>query len=104
MTDHFNRLTEAEQERLSILIEECGEVIQAACKILRHGYGSHDPTKAPPNARPESNREALERELGDVAHAMQRMQTANDISFAKINVRANSKPERIKPYLHHQGE
>ena len=44
MTAHFNGLSESEQERLSILIEECGEVVQAACKILRHGYESFNQT------------------------------------------------------------
>ena len=38
MSSHFNKLTPAQAERLAILIEECGEVIQAATKILRHGY------------------------------------------------------------------
>src|SRR5574343_752810 len=39
MTNHFNRLSEAELERLAILIEECGEVAQAACKVIRHEIG-----------------------------------------------------------------
>lgn len=33
-------LSEAERERLVILMEECGEVIQAAAKILRWGWNS----------------------------------------------------------------
>lgn len=37
---HFNQLKPSEAERLACLIEECGEVIQAAGKILRHGYKS----------------------------------------------------------------
>ena len=36
--NNFNQLTPAETERLAILAEECGEVIQAVGKILRHGY------------------------------------------------------------------
>jgi NTP pyrophosphatase (non-canonical NTP hydrolase) len=39
----FNKLTDAEAERLAMLIEECGEVIQAATKVLRHGYESFHP-------------------------------------------------------------
>jgi hypothetical protein len=99
-TAHFNGLTPAEAERLAILIEECAEVQQIACKILRHGYESHNPTI--PNS--ETNREALERELGDLGHAASRMEAAADINPLKIRARAQSKPERIKPYLHHQGD
>lgn len=105
MTKHFNRLTEAEQERLVILIEECGEVVQAAAKILRHGYESTNPKAiVPAAARPETNRAALERELGDLGHALQRMEQAGDLNGASIALRVASKPERIKPYLHHQPE
>lgn len=102
LTNHFSDLTEAEQERLAILIEECGEVIQAACKILRHGYESHNPTLERPDVRPETNRQMLERELGDLGHAAARMEKAADINPLAIQARAASKPERIKPYLHHQ--
>ena len=36
----MNELTEAQKERLIMLAEEAGEVIQAVGKILRHGYNS----------------------------------------------------------------
>lgn len=103
MTRHFNCLSEAEQERLSILIEECGEVVQAACKILRHGYESTNPKAVTPDDEfPETNRQGIERELGDLQHALLRMERAGDVSPQRIVERQNSKPERIKPYLHHQ--
>ena len=98
LTDHFNGLTEAEAERLTILIEECGEVVQAACKILRHGYESTNPTVT----NGETNRTALERELGDMAHAMTRMANADDINPWEVERRRLSKPAKILPYLHHQ--
>ncbi len=98
MTSHFSALTEAEQERLSILIEECGEVIQAGCKILRHGYESYNPKI--PNS--ETNRQGLEREIGDLMHAIQRMEVSRDLSASEIVERRNSKPFHIKQYLHHQ--
>lgn len=97
-TEHFNQLTEGEAERLAILIEECGEVIQAACKILRHGYDSNNKGQLA-----ETNRQTLERELGDVSHAAARMETAADINPLVVRARAASKAERIAPYLHHQG-
>lgn len=61
--EHFNRLTPAEAERLALLAEECGEVIQAIGKVLRHGFESTHPDGGP------TNRESLERECGDVYHA-----------------------------------
>ena len=37
MTEHFNGLTPAEDERLAMLAEECAEVIKIVSKIQRHG-------------------------------------------------------------------
>ena len=51
----------------------------------------------------ETNRQQLERELGDLAHAVARMEDAQDVSRLAINEKRKSKPERILPYLHHQG-
>lgn len=38
-----NKLTKAEEEMLTILMEECGEIVQAASKIIRHGKYSEHP-------------------------------------------------------------
>lgn len=101
-TRHFNGLSEAEAERLAILIEECGEVAQAACKILRHGYESTNPKAiTPEDENPETNRSALERELGDLLHAARRISDW-DLNWTRVEARAASKPQRILPYLHHQ--
>lgn len=61
MTDHFNKLSPAQAERLAMLAEECGEVIQVIGKILRHGYDSYHP--ADPTV---TNRVLLGRELTDL--------------------------------------
>lgn len=98
VTRHFNELSEAEQERLAILIEECAEVIQAGSKVLRHGYESRNPKVQDS----ETHREALERELGDLMHAMTRLTDAGDLDRDVIEARRTSKPTRILPYLHHQ--
>ena len=97
MKDNFNRLTPAETERLAILAEECAEVQQCICKILRHGYESVNPKI--PNS--ETNREALTRELGDLVHSMSRCVSAGDFDGDVIQQRAESKAEHVKPYLHH---
>lgn len=98
MTNHFSNLTEAEQERLAILIEECSEVIHVGCKILRHGYNSNN--KGRMN---ETNRDALNREIGDLCHALDRMVAANDINDKAINVHIEAQSRHITQYLHHQG-
>lgn len=98
MTNHFNQLAEAEQERLSILIEECGEVIQSACKILRHGYESRNPTIE----NGPTNRKELEVELGHVISSIKRMENAEDVSTYQIINASIQKDQKIARYLHHQ--
>lgn len=97
-TNHFNRLTEAEQERLAILVEECGEVVQIGCKILRHGYESFNPTI--PN--PDTNREALEKELGHVLYILFTMVDRCDLDRTHIDCASSDKETSILRYLHHQ--
>jgi hypothetical protein len=85
-------MTEAERERLIMLIEECAEVIQAATKCLRHGYESRHPDGG------ETNLEYLERELADlhaVRWAMAEQGDAGVLSTAGIW-------ERKLRYTHHQ--
>lgn len=98
-TEHFNGLTEAEQERLVIIAEECGEVVQSTCKILRHGYESKNAQG--PRFRDEPTGAGA---LGDVLHAIKRMTMAGDLTRERLEERADSKPSRILPYLHHQPE
>lgn len=101
-TSHFNQLTEAEAERLAIVIEECGEVTQSACKILRHGYASHNPQLERPDWLPPTNRDDLEREVGDLLHAIDRLCNAGDVRASRVIERQHSKPNHIRQYLHHQ--
>lgn len=94
---HFTTLTPAEVERLVILMEECGEVIQAASKVLRHGWDStYDNGK--------TNREQLEIELGDVKWIKNFMSAHNDIDAVKVGKNFGEKAKRManSPYLHHQ--
>ncbi len=99
MTDtRFNRLTDAQDERLSLLMEECAEVIQIAAKIKRHGYASHNPYDDPDLI----NRVLLQDEIGHVLHAIDRMTLAGDVGVRRINAAKVSKADRIARYLHHQ--
>lgn len=96
-TIHFNQLSEAEQERLAILAEECGEVIQAVGKILRHGYESTSPFVA----NPPTNRQTLEHEIGDVLFAVGQLDGEGDLDSDAIMDHAKAKAASVEPYLHH---
>lgn len=91
-----NKLTDAEAERLAILIEECGEVVQIACKILRHGFASYHPSGGP------ANREELEKELGDLACAAELLVRARDVRKRRIAEHAGEKIDSLRKYTHHQ--
>lgn len=89
-------LSPAEIERLAILIEEAGEVIQAASKILRHGYESGHPDS------PKTNRQDLERELGDFQCAMTHLAYWLDIDQVAVTQASKRKLLRRTEYMHHQ--
>lgn len=94
MSAHFNGLTPAEAERLAMLVEECGEVIQAATKILRHGYESHHPDD--PST---TNRDLLTSEMADLLAVSEMM----DADFSLIDAAAKDTAiERKMRYAHHQ--
>jgi hypothetical protein len=96
MSDRFNQLTPAQAERLAMLAEECGEVIQIVGKILRHGYDNHHP-----NDPTTTNRHLLIKELSDVNAVLQAMGRAE-----LINANLNNNPVKIWAqklrYTHHQ--
>ncbi len=90
----FNGLTEAEEERLAILSEECGEVVTAVSKILRHGY--HSP--------PWDNLGDLQRAIADVLWAVEQMERRGDVNPITLAELVESKKQRSVRFLHHQGK
>ncbi len=56
-------------EKIGYLVEECGEVLHAAGKMLRWGPDSVDP-ELPSHSRRETNAEWLDRELIDLENAI----------------------------------
>lgn len=96
MSDFDNGLIPEETERLAILAEECAEVIQMVGKILRHGYASHHPDGV------VNNRGLLAQELGDLSYVIDWMQSQGDVAGGVIALRKRLRPERMRPYLHHQ--
>lgn len=95
---HFNQLSPAEAERLALLVEEMGEAQQAVGKILRHGYESRHPDGGP------TNRETLERELGDVEFTGEMLKNNQDLNSESVETFKIIKGLRVYQYLHHHEE
>lgn len=93
----FNQLTSKQEELLFLFIEECGEAIQAATKVLRHGYESRHPLGGP------TNRESLQREMGDLRTAFNLL-AENDLHAHEIAVAAAMKFQNVAKYLHHRND
>lgn len=91
----FNDLRPAQAERLALLVEEMGESLQAIGKVLRHGLDSRHPDGGP------TNRKLLEKELGHVQHAVDRLCHIEDLSRLVIDKQAALRAERAEQYLHH---
>lgn len=89
-------LAPAEIERLAILAEECGEVVQAVGKVLRHGWDSQSPYGGKPNLQ------ALERELGNVRAIVNLMLDAGDVRLAELQAWQRRKREQMEKWTHHQ--
>ncbi len=100
----FNGLTDAQAERLALLLEELGEAQQAIGKILRHGYDSYNPDVFAGTTCGPSNRMALARELGDVEAAIRMLTDAGDMDAEQISMRVYEKARKVRKYLHHQPE
>lgn len=94
----FNGLTDAQAERLAVLVEELGEAAQAAGKVLRFGYE----TRCHGDPENPSGRELLEIELGDVEYAVRMLDAAGDISLGAVRAATTKKEARKEKYLHHQ--
>lgn len=92
----FNKLTPAQTERLALLAEECGEVVQIIGKILRHGYHS-----CHPNNLNCPNSDLLHKELGDVQAAISIMEEKGDLNYILLSEFKSGKLEGVKQWLHH---
>ena len=93
----FNGLDPSEAERLALLLEELGEAQQAIGKILRHGYESKHPFRM----SGLTNRESLEKEIGDVKARIDLMVDSGDLELQAILDSAHEKYIK-RAYLHHQ--
>lgn len=95
MSDFSNKLTPNQIERLALLSEECGEVIQIIGKILRHGYRSGNPD----SDSGETNIDLLEKEIGHLNFAST-LVGYNDLDFVAIFDYATTKKLNADKWLH----
>ena len=98
--EDIQNLSNSEIERLAILTEECGEVQQIIGKILRHGYKSYSPI----DESKTTNRELLEKELGDIKWISELMIKNGDIDKDKIYKRTLDKGTNINNNFLHYNE
>ena len=85
MTDNIN-------EVMSILQEECAEVIQAVSKINRFGMDNFKPGK------PKTNREHLEEELGDLLAMVDLLVETEVVSWGNLEMAKRAKIEKLKKW------
>ena len=74
-----------EKELLTIMMEECGEVIQACSKIIRFGAEA-------------DKLESLEKELGDLFQMMELAHQYDLVSWTRIDSASMEKAEKLKKY------
>ncbi len=91
-------LSSAQLERLALLSEELGEAVQAIGKIMRHGYESRYPFAE----AAKTNRQDLEKELGDVLAAIEILTRSRDLDEDAIAGHRNDKACKVHVYMHFQ--
>lgn len=89
-------LTDAQKERLYLLIEEASEVQKQACKILRFGYPDIHPHTG------KDNLSILHEELGDLETVIDLMVGCGDIKHREIQKQYPIKYEKLKKFTRYQ--
>ena len=92
---HFNGLSPADAEALTLISEECAEVIQAIAKIQRHGLWSEHPESRIPNWS------ALQREVGDLLAALRVGEVQRLLDWGNVIGHRDRKLMTLPKYLHH---
>lgn len=90
--------TNAQAERMALLIEELGEALRVIGKIQRHGWDSHDPT----GKEEGLNSVLLTVELGHVLAAIALMMEAEDISIHLVEDHHRMKLGKLTKWLHNE--
>ena len=93
----MSTVNESYEERLNLLQEEGGEIVQAASKILRFGPNSYHPRNPGP-----SNREHLEEEIGGFCAILTLLAKAGEISEEECAKHELAKLRSIEKYTKYQ--
>jgi len=88
------RLTDREREVLTILMEECAEVTQAASKLLRFGKENHPDTGL-------SNSLVLSAECGDLRRLLDMVREEGLTDSETETVHYVRKAERLRHFMQH---
>jgi hypothetical protein len=88
-------LTAYEREILTIMQEECAEVIVAASKLLRFGAGDTNPTTGEDNIR------ELSLEVGDLQRMLELVALAKLVEPKMMNEGYIRKGRRLAAYMQH---
>ncbi len=88
-----NGLTDAQEERLKMLAEEAGEIVQCCMKILRHGY----------NSVGYNNKSDLERELKELWTIYERMAYYSELGRLNFHDVGDVWKNKL-PFTHYQPE
>lgn len=94
----MNELNEDQLERIAMLMEEAGEIVQICGKIIRHGYTSVDPTAE----EPRENVALLEDEIEDLSSIALLMNKAGDIHTSTAHVDLAVILNKKAKYIHSQ--
>ena len=87
-----DKMSEDYKEVMSILQEECAEVIQAVSKINRFGMNNYKPGK------PKTNKEHLEEELGDLLAMICILEKMGVVGQANLEAATKAKIEKLKKW------
>lgn len=87
-------LTEGQRYNLVYIMEEAGEVTQAASKIFRFGAETLRKNKEKTNAQ------LLEEELGDLIGISRRLAATGIISLDEVERHANNKVAKLQEWEH----
>lgn len=77
---------------LTVLMKECGEVVQAASKVIRFGAHAYGPETT------ETNAETLTKELGDLYAMMEMIQQYDDFRPVQ-GAHIREKKNRVLSYM-----
>lgn len=91
--------SEEEREALTVLAEECAEVIQAVTKALRHGPEAIDRSVSPPKGY--NNLKNIEKESLHVIAALAICDDLGLVGDMDVDDEVRKKLARMQPYLHH---